>query len=77
MELFVWLDQVRPMLEELNCILMVNGVQSVMMDGMILMLVWCVDNWDLDCQESHYNQNQEEDKYYSMMLIVLVMNHHY
>ena len=60
MELFVWLDQA-PMVEELKYILMVDGIQFVMMDGMILMLVWCVDNWDLDHQESHYNQNQEGD----------------
>ena len=25
---------------------MVNGVQCVMMDGIILKLLWCVDNWD-------------------------------
>ena len=25
---------------------MVNGVQCVMMDGIMMMLLWYVDNWD-------------------------------
>ena len=33
-------------------ITMVDGVQYVMMDGMINMLVWYVHNWDLDLQEN-------------------------
>ena len=28
--------------------IMVNGVEYVVMDGIMLMLMWCVDNWDLD-----------------------------
>ena len=36
---------------------MVNGVQCVMMDGMILMLVYCVDNWDSDHQEQPLDQH--------------------
>jgi len=28
---------------------MVNGVQSILVDGMMLMLVWCVDN----CSQEH------------------------
>ena len=36
---------------EWRCTTMVDGVQYVMMDGVVLMLAWCVDNWDLDHQE--------------------------
>ena len=36
---------------EWRCTTIIIGVQCVMMDGMILMLVYCVDNWDLDQQE--------------------------
>ena len=35
------------MKDVLKCMLMENGVLSVMMDGMTLMLGLCVDNWDL------------------------------
>ena len=36
-----------PMREELKCAEMMNGVQSVIMDGTLLMPEWSVDNWDL------------------------------
>ena len=42
--------------EEFKYTLMVYGVQCVIMDGMILMLVWYVDNWDLDHQEQLLDQ---------------------
>ena len=32
---------------ELKCAEMMNGVQSVMMDGAPLMLKWSADNWGL------------------------------
>ena len=35
---------------------MVNGVQCVIMDGIMLMLKWCVDNWDSDHQAVPINQ---------------------
>ena len=35
------------MREELKCVKMMNGVQSVMMDGALLMPKWSADNWDL------------------------------
>ena len=35
---------------------MVNGVQCVIMDGIMLMLEWCVGNWDLNHQEVLINQ---------------------
>ena len=56
---------------------MVNGVQCVMMDGMILMLVWCVDNWDLDHQEQPLDQLplvKDQDPFYYLVLHVLVVN---
>ena len=30
---------------------MVNGALCVMMDGVVLMLVWCVEDLDMDHQE--------------------------
>ena len=56
---------------------MVNGVQCVMMDGMILMLVYCVDNWDLDHQEQHIVMLilvKDQDQSGWIVLHVLVMN---
>ena len=35
---------------------MVNGVQCVIMNGIMLMLEWCVDSLDLDHQEELINQ---------------------
>ena len=32
---------------ELKCVKMMNGEQSVMMDGALLMLEWSADNWGL------------------------------
>ena len=57
---------------------MVNGVQCVMMDGMILMLVWCVDNWDLDHQELPLDQLdlvKDQDQSGWIVSHVLVMNY--
>ena len=34
-----------------RCTTMANGVQFVIMDGIMLMLEWCVSNLDLDHQE--------------------------
>ena len=45
---------------------MVNGVQCVMMDGIMLMLLWCVDNWDFIHQHLVINQlimEKEEDPF--------------
>ena len=56
---------------------MVNGVQCVMMDGIILMLVSCVDNWDLDHQEQPLNQLalvKDQDQSGWIVLHVLVVN---
>ena len=36
------------MREELKCAEMMNGVQSVMMDGAPMMLKWSADNLDLN-----------------------------
>ena len=47
MVMFVWLVAQQPMREELKCAEMMNGVQSVMMDGAPLMPEWSADNWDL------------------------------
>ena len=37
---------------ELRCTTEVDGVQYVMMGGMMYMLAWYVCNWDLDHQEN-------------------------
>ena len=58
---------------------MVNGVQCVMMDGMILMLVQCVDNLDLDLQEQPSDQlalAKDQDQYCWTIFCVLVVNQH-
>ena len=31
---------------------MVNGVQHVIMDGDLAILMWCADNWDLEHMEA-------------------------
>ena len=64
---------------ELRCTTMVNGVQCVMMDGMILMLLWYVDNWDFIHQYEPLDQLvlvKEQDQSGWIMLSVLVMNQH-
>ena len=48
MGIFVWLVAQHPMREELKCAKMMNGVQSVMMDGAPMMPEWSADNWDLN-----------------------------
>ena len=45
--IFVWLVAQHPTRGELKCANMMNGVQSVIMDGEPLMLKWSADNWDL------------------------------
>ena len=58
---------------------MVNGVQCVMMAGMILMLVSCVDNWDLDHQEQPLDQLalvKDQDQFGWIVSRVLVLNQH-
>ena len=45
---FVWLMAQHPTREELKCAKMMNGVQSVMMDGAPMMPEWSADNWDLN-----------------------------
>ena len=62
---------------EWRCTTMVNGVQCVITDGMILMLVWYVDNWDLDHQEQPLDQLtlvKDQDQYGWIVSYVLVMN---
>ena len=47
--------------------MMVNGVQCVMMDGIILMLVLYADNWDLDHMDipiDHLILVKDQDQYY-------------
>ena len=59
---------------------MVNGVQCVMMDGVIMMPVWCVDNWDLDHQEQPLDQPvlvKDQDQSGWMMSHVLVVKYLY
>ena len=41
----------------------IDVVQSVMKDGMINMLVWCVHNWDLDHLEDQLILDLEVEKY--------------
>ena len=48
MVIFVWLVAQHPMRGELKCAKMMNGVQSVMMDGATLMPEWSADNWGLN-----------------------------
>ena len=45
---------------------MVNGVQFVMMDGIMLMLLWYVDNWDFIHQYQLMDQlvmDKEQDPF--------------
>ena len=58
---------------------MVDGAQCVMMDGIILMLVWCVDNWDLDHQEQPLDSLalvKDQDQSGWIVSYVLAMNQH-
>ena len=58
---------------------MVNGVQYVMMDGTVLMLVLCVDNWDLDHLEYLIEELilvKDQDQSGSIILYVEAMNQH-
>ena len=51
---------------EWRCTTMVNGVQCVMMDGIILMLLWYVDNWDFIHQQELMDQlimDKEQDPF--------------
>ena len=49
---------------ELKCITMVNGAQYVVMDGMIVILAWCVHNWDLNYQKEQENLDLEQAEYF-------------
>ena len=42
---------------------MVDGVQCVMMDGMNMMPILCVDNWDLN-QQYYINLDKGEELVY-------------
>ena len=45
---------------------MVNGVQCVMIDGIMLMLLWYVDNWDFMQQHVLMDQldmDKEQDPF--------------
>ena len=44
---FGWLMAQHLMREELKCVGMMNGVQSVGMDGITKRLKWSADNWDM------------------------------
>ena len=46
------------MREELKCAEMMNGVQSVMMDGAPMMPEWSVDNWDLKPKVCYCGETQ-------------------
>lgn len=47
MVMFVWLMAQHLTREESKCAKMMNGVQSVNMDGTHLMLEWSAGNWGL------------------------------
>ena len=47
------------MREELKCAEMMNGVQSVMMDGAPLMPEWSADNWDLKHKVCYFDELQQ------------------
>ena len=56
---------------------MVNGVQCVMMDGIILMLLWYVDNWDFIHQWELMDQldmDKEQDPFGWVDFLVLEMS---
>ena len=58
---------------------MVNGVQYVMMIGILLMLMWCVVSWDLDYQEFQFMELvlvKDQDQSGWIVSHVLVMNQH-
>ena len=55
------------MKEELKYITMVSGVQYAVMDGMIVILLWCVHNWDLNHQQYQSNICQEQAEYFWIM----------
>ena len=58
---------------------MVNGVQCVMMDGILMMLVWCVDNWDLDHMHFPIEMPilvKEQDQFGWIMFYVKALNQH-
>ena len=50
LELYVWLDQIHLLEAKFKYLLVVTGLEFVMMVGMIMKQVWCVDNWDLEHQ---------------------------
>ena len=58
---------------------MVNGVQYVMMIGILLMLMWCVVSWDLDYREFQFMELalvEDQDQSGWIVSHVLVMNQH-
>ena len=55
------------MKEELRYTTMVSGVQYAVMDGMIVILLWCVHNWDLNHQQYQSNICQEQAEYFWIM----------
>ena len=57
--IFVWLMAQHPMREELKCAEMMNGAQSVMMDGAPLMPEWSADNWDLKHKVCYCDELQQ------------------
>ena len=52
------------MKEELKYTTMVNGAQFAAMDGMIVILVWCVHSWDLYHQQYQIHLNMELEEYF-------------
>ena len=75
---YVLLDQIQLLKEEFKCLLVVSGLECVMMDGMIVKLVWSVDNWDLDHQGQLATfKLQKVNKWYLLTFPALEMNRCY
>ena len=55
-ERYVWLVEITHQ-EEWRYVSMEDGAQCVMMDGIVVMLEWCVDNLDYQLQVSNLYQH--------------------
>ena len=61
-----WLVEIYKIMVEWKYTTMVNGVQCVMMDGILLKLLWYVDNWDFIRQDQLMDQlvmDKEQDPF--------------
>ena len=57
---------------------MVNGVQHVIMDGVIAILMWCADNWDLEHMDIAIEiiLVKDQGQYGLIMFTVQTLNQH-